>query len=107
MTGTDDMQLPRKAAKLEWNLNTIINLMTLIGMLAGGIYIWANTTRDIEDLKKWRMRIITRRGLPRREHEKPASTNVFAPPNSLPSASRPPSKTYRPASTSKPQTFRS
>ncbi|WP_105436435.1 hypothetical protein [Neorhizobium tomejilense] len=55
MTGIDDMQLPRKAAKLEWNLNTIINLMTLVGMLAGGIYIWTNTTRDIEDLKKWRL----------------------------------------------------
>ncbi|CDN51966.1 hypothetical protein [Neorhizobium galegae] len=38
------MQLPRKAAKLEWNLNTTINLMTLIGILTGGIYIWTNTT---------------------------------------------------------------
>jgi hypothetical protein len=53
--GTDDMQLPRKAAKLEWNLNTILNLLTLVGMLAGGVYIWANTTRDIEDLMKWRL----------------------------------------------------
>ncbi len=54
MAGNDDMQLPRKAAKLEWNLNTIINLVTLVGMFAGGVYIWANTTRDIEDLMKWR-----------------------------------------------------
>ncbi|MDQ0135062.1 hypothetical protein J2T08_002983 [Neorhizobium galegae] len=54
MEGTDDMQLPRKG-KLEWNLNTILNLLTLVGMLAGGVYIWANTTRDIEDLMKWRL----------------------------------------------------
>jgi hypothetical protein len=54
MTGNDDMQLPRKG-KLEWNLNTILNLLTLVGMLAGGVYIWANTTRDIEDLMKWRL----------------------------------------------------
>lgn len=48
------MQLPRKG-KLEWNLNTILNLLTLVGMFAGGVYIWANTTRDIEDLMKWRL----------------------------------------------------
>lgn len=24
-------------------------------MLAGGVYIWANTTRDIEDPMKWRL----------------------------------------------------
>ncbi|CDZ65552.1 Hypothetical protein NGAL_HAMBI2605_38250 [Neorhizobium galegae bv. orientalis] len=54
MTGIEDMQLPRKG-KLEWNLNTIINLLTLVGMLAGGVYIWANPTRDIEDLTKWRV----------------------------------------------------
>ena len=54
MAGNDEMQLPRKC-KPEWNLNTILNLLTLIGMFAGGVYIWANATRDIEDLMKWRL----------------------------------------------------
>jgi len=54
MAGNEEMQLPRKG-KLEWNLNTILNLLTLVGMFAGGVYIWANTTRDIEDLMKWRL----------------------------------------------------
>ncbi|MEN3146111.1 hypothetical protein ABCW43_02230 [Neorhizobium sp. IRAMC:178] len=56
MAGPDDMQFPKKSPTWHnWNLNTILNLLTLVGMLAGGVYIWANTTRDIEDLMKWRL----------------------------------------------------
>ena len=40
--------------KFEWNLNTLISTMTLVVMLGGWIYYWANTVRDIEDLKEWR-----------------------------------------------------
>lgn len=54
MTGIDEMQFPKRSPRLEWNLNTIINLLTLLGMISGGVYIWANTTRDIEDLQTWR-----------------------------------------------------
>lgn len=55
MAGPDDMQFPKRSPSWHtWNLNTILNLLTLVGMLAGGVYIWANTTRDIEDLMKWR-----------------------------------------------------
>lgn len=45
------MELPKRAAKLEWNFNSILNLITLVGMISGGGWIWANTTRDIEDLQ--------------------------------------------------------
>lgn len=43
-------------AKFEWNLNTIIAGATLIaalGTIATTGYVWANTTRDIQDLKDW------------------------------------------------------
>ena len=47
------MQISR-APKLEWNLNTLIQLVTLAGMLIGGIVIWVDKSRDIEDLQKWK-----------------------------------------------------
>ncbi|CAN7296366.1 hypothetical protein [Neorhizobium sp. LjRoot104] len=56
MAGSEEMMFPKKSPTWHtWNLNTILNLLTLVGMLAGGVYIWANTTRDIEDLMKWRL----------------------------------------------------
>ncbi|WP_333721922.1 hypothetical protein [Agrobacterium tumefaciens] len=47
------MQISR-APKLEWNLNTIIQIVTLIGMVGGGIAIWVDKSRDIEELQGWR-----------------------------------------------------
>jgi len=43
-----------RAAKLEWNLNTLIQLVTLVGMCAGGVAIWIDKSRDIEELQAWR-----------------------------------------------------
>ncbi len=51
------MELPKRAQKLEWNLNSILNLITLVGMIGGGGWIWANTTRDIEELQSWRVSV--------------------------------------------------
>ncbi|WP_342242627.1 hypothetical protein [Ensifer sp. OTU672] len=48
------MELPKRAQKLEWNLNTIIQLVTLIGVCAGGVTIWVNKGRDIEELQNWK-----------------------------------------------------
>ncbi|NRQ14617.1 hypothetical protein BHMPCIPO_01857 [Ensifer sesbaniae] len=48
------MEFPKRAQKLEWNLNTIIQLVTLFGMCVGGVTIWVNKGRDIEELQKWR-----------------------------------------------------
>lgn len=48
------MELPKRAQKLEWNLNTIIQLVTLVGMCAGGVAIWVNKGRDIEELQNWK-----------------------------------------------------
>lgn len=62
------MELPRRAQKLEWNLNTIIQLITLAGMIIGMVTIWVNKGRDIEDLQKWRVGI--------EERLKPIDTEV-------------------------------
>ena len=43
-----------RAPKLEWNLNTLLQLVSLATFAATGIYVWANTTRDIEELQRWR-----------------------------------------------------
>lgn len=48
------MRLPSKG-KFEWNLNTVLQLITLCGMVYGGIYIWINTARDIDELQKWKV----------------------------------------------------
>ncbi|WP_246749242.1 hypothetical protein [Agrobacterium rosae] len=48
------MQISR-APRMEWNLNTIIQLVTLIGMIVGGVVIWVDKSRDIEDLQVWRV----------------------------------------------------
>lgn len=42
--------------KIEWtvNFNTILQIITLGGMIYGGIHIWVNTGRDIDDLQEWR-----------------------------------------------------
>ncbi|WP_035197785.1 hypothetical protein [Agrobacterium tumefaciens] len=53
MAENTNMQISR-APKLEWNLNTIIQIVTLVGMVGGGIAIWVDKSRDIEDLQGWR-----------------------------------------------------
>ncbi|NTC83790.1 hypothetical protein G6M81_14150 [Agrobacterium tumefaciens] len=53
MAENTNMQISR-APKMEWNLNTIIQIVTLIGMVGGGIAIWVDKSRDIEELQGWR-----------------------------------------------------
>ncbi|RVN60332.1 hypothetical protein CN100_01220 [Sinorhizobium meliloti] len=48
------MELPKRAARLEWNLNTIIQGVTLLVMGIGGVTIWVEKSRDIEELQSWR-----------------------------------------------------
>lgn len=38
---------------LDWNLNTLIQLVTLFGMIIGGVAIWVDKSRDIEELETW------------------------------------------------------
>lgn len=57
MAEVDAMELPRRASKLEWNLNTIIQIITLVGMCVGGVAIWVDKSRDIEELQAWRTAI--------------------------------------------------
>jgi len=47
-----NMAIPR--GKIEWNLNTLLQVITLVTMLAGGVSIWVNASRDIEELRAWR-----------------------------------------------------
>ena len=48
------MQLPKRSPRMEWNLNTVISLVTLASMIIGGVVIWVEKSRDIEDLQGWR-----------------------------------------------------
>lgn len=50
------MELPKRAQKLEWNLNTLIQIVTLLAMCIGGVTIWVNKGRDIEELQKSQVR---------------------------------------------------
>lgn len=55
MSENDDMQLPKRAPKLEWNLNTVIQVITLIMMAGGGVALWVNRSRDVDELQAWRV----------------------------------------------------
>ncbi|GLR51826.1 hypothetical protein KYK30_21870 [Shinella yambaruensis] len=53
MTEEKTMGITR-ARTMEWNLNTVIQLITLAGMCIGGVTIWVDKSRDIEELQNWR-----------------------------------------------------
>ena len=54
MTENRPMQFPKRDRDFKWNLNTIIQLVTLAVMLIGGVTVWVNTQRDVNDLISWR-----------------------------------------------------
>lgn len=43
-----------RARTMEWNLNTVIQLVSLAVMALGGVTIWVEKSRDIEELQNWR-----------------------------------------------------
>ena len=47
------MRLHRADKAFEWNLNTLIQLVTLAGVLVTGGVAWNNTRRDIIEVKSW------------------------------------------------------
>lgn len=50
------MQIPKPTiGPFAINLNTILNLATLLGMIGFSAFTWANTTRDIKELQTWRI----------------------------------------------------
>ena len=53
MDSNDDMQLPKRDREFRWNLNTIIQLVTLAVLVIGGVTVWVNTRRDVEEMKVW------------------------------------------------------
>ena len=50
----ETMELPNRAQRREWNLNTIIHLVTLLEMCVGGVAIWVEKSRDLEELQNRR-----------------------------------------------------
>ncbi|OWV68062.1 hypothetical protein ATY76_14215 [Rhizobium sp. R339] len=46
--------MPIDKSKFDWNLNTIIQVLTLVGMAAGGVALWTNRSRDVDELQRWR-----------------------------------------------------
>ncbi|MGC4393696.1 hypothetical protein [Agrobacterium sp. M50-1] len=49
------MQLPKKSPDaFKWNLNTILQLITLGMTLIVGVTAWVNLNRDNDDMKNWR-----------------------------------------------------
>ena len=48
------MRLPSKG-KFEWNFNTLLQLGQIAVLILGGVTIWVNRSRDIEDLSKWKL----------------------------------------------------
>ncbi|MRG66089.1 hypothetical protein GH789_12460 [Rhizobium pusense] len=50
----ENKEMISRSPKMEWNLNTIISLFTLASMIVGGVAIWVDKSRDIEDLQKWK-----------------------------------------------------
>jgi hypothetical protein len=56
MTGDNEMQIPKpRLGSFEINLNSILNMITLLSLIGGGGWIWANTTRDIDELQSWKL----------------------------------------------------
>lgn len=47
------MRIQRAEKAFEWNLNTIIQLITLAGVLVTGGIAWNDTRRDIAGIKEW------------------------------------------------------
>ena len=47
------VKIPPKG-KIEWNLNTILQLAQIISLVVVGTSVWVNLTRDISELQAWR-----------------------------------------------------
>lgn len=49
------MHFPTKSPDaFKWNLNTILQVITLVGMLITGVAVWVNLNRDNADMNQWR-----------------------------------------------------
>lgn len=53
--GDDVMEFPKRAPRLEWNLNTVIQIITLVTMACGGVALWVNRSRDVDELQSWKL----------------------------------------------------
>lgn len=53
--GIEEMHLPKRAPRMEWNLNTVIQIITLVTMACGGVALWVNRSRDVDELQSWKL----------------------------------------------------
>ena len=52
----ETMHIPKpRIGPFEINFNSILHIITLSSFIGGGGWIWANTTRDIDDLQLWKV----------------------------------------------------
>jgi len=50
------MQIPKpRLGPFEINLNTIIQVTTLVVMACGGVALWVNRSRDVDELQSWKI----------------------------------------------------
>lgn len=54
MTEHHNMHLPQRAKPFEWNLNTVLGLVTLVTVILGGGYWLNDNDRDIAEIQEWR-----------------------------------------------------
>lgn len=50
------MHFPKpKLGPFAINLNTIIQIITLVTMACGGVALWVNRSRDVDELQSWKL----------------------------------------------------
>ncbi len=54
----NDERVPIREKLQTWNLNTVLQGVSLLAMLIGGVTLWNNQIRDVADMKEWRERFV-------------------------------------------------
>lgn len=50
------MHIPKpRLGPFEINLNTLIQIATLVIMASGGVALWVNRSRDVDELQSWKL----------------------------------------------------
>lgn len=44
-----------RAERLEWNLNTLVQLLGIAVIIIGGIGVWFNLNRDVTEIQEWKV----------------------------------------------------
>jgi hypothetical protein len=56
INGDENMHIPKpRLGPFEINLNTLIQIVTLVMMASGGVALWVNRSRDVDELQSWKV----------------------------------------------------